>query len=479
MTRSPEHLLVFSDVHLGSDLNDAGPHVPRSQECDRDLAALIAHYRARAREDGARDRWRIVIAGDLVDFVGMSIDPRDDEPLETELTDEERTNGVGSAEDHARLKLARVARRHADVFDALADFVADGHALSVLHGNHDIELHWDGLKADFRALVAARAPEAERASAAERVEFVPWFFYREGVAYIEHGHQYDPFCSTRFVLSPVSPRDPRRVERGFSETLLRAIVRRTPGLKEHGHEDRGLGSYIGWGLGLGFAGSWGLVRRFFETVAELVHIQRAYRTPRGVALAEEHERHLDAMAERTGFGGDKLRRLASLHSPPISSTLLGVLGSVMLDRLAVGLVMTIALALTLVLWRTGVIGSAGPWALGALAALWIALHVALSRARGSVDPAAEMTRRVKDIAELFPAPYVVMGHTHVPLVHRSADVTYINVGGWSEEAPDEKDATAKPYRAPRTHLVIHDHPEGAVAHLHAWDPTEGPKPHAG
>lgn len=474
MTRSPEHLLVFSDVHLGSDLNDAGPHVPRSAECDRDLAALVAHYRAEAKPG---ERWRIVIAGDLVDFVGMSIDPTADEALETELTAEERRNGVGSAEDHARLKLARVARRHADVFDALADFVADGHALSVLHGNHDIELHWDGLKADFRELVAARAPEAERGAAAERVEFVPWFFYREGVAYIEHGHQYDPFCSTRFVLSPVSPRDPRRVERGFSETLLRSIVRRTPGLKEHGHEERGLTSYIGWGLGLGLAGSWGLVRRFFETIAELVHIQRAYGTARGAELAREHERHLDAMAERTGVGGDKLRRLAALHSPPISSTLLGVLGSVMLDRLAVGLVMTIAATVTLILWRLGVTGGATPWILGGVALAWVALHVALSRARGSVDPAAEMRRRVKDIAELFPAPYVVMGHTHVPVVHEVADVTYINVGGWSEEAPDPSEP--KPYRAPRTHLVIHDHPEGPSAHLHAWHPTEGPRPHGG
>jgi hypothetical protein len=247
-----EALLVFSDVHLGSDLNDTGPSVPRSATIDRDLANLIAHYRGVPPE---ADRWRIVIAGDFIDFVGISAHPKEDETLETELTPEENRNGVGSACDHARLKLRRVAKRHAPVFDALADFVADGHALTVLHGNHDIELHWDAVKDDFRALVAGAAEGAEREARAGRIEFSPWFFYREGVVFIEHGHQYDPFCSTRFVLSPLSPRDPRRVERGASETMLRSIVRRTPGLKEHGHEDRGLASYIGWGLTRGCRGA--------------------------------------------------------------------------------------------------------------------------------------------------------------------------------------------------------------------------------
>ena len=45
--------------------------------------------------------------------------------------------------------------------------------------------------------------------------------YSNGVAYIEHGHQYDPFCATEHVMAPLSPLDPRRVARGVSEVLLR------------------------------------------------------------------------------------------------------------------------------------------------------------------------------------------------------------------------------------------------------------------
>ena len=65
-----ESLLVFSDVHLGSDLNDSGPSVPRSAAIDRDLAHLLAHYR---KVSPPADRWRLVVAGDFIDFVGRCV----------------------------------------------------------------------------------------------------------------------------------------------------------------------------------------------------------------------------------------------------------------------------------------------------------------------------------------------------------------------------------------------------------------------
>jgi UDP-2,3-diacylglucosamine pyrophosphatase LpxH len=470
-TKPTESILVFSDVHLGSDLNDAGPHVPRSPSVDRDLARMLAHYRATRPP---ADRWRIVIAGDFIDFVGMSIDPKEGETLETELTREERRNGVGSAEDHARLKLRRVARRHEEVFTELGKLVADGHALTVLHGNHDIELHWDALKSDFRELVAAAAPEEGRALASERIEFEPWFFYRERVVYIEHGHQYDPFCATAFILAPVSPRDPRRVERGFSETLLRSIVRRTPGLKEHGHEDRGLASYVSWGLTLGVRGTYALFARFFAAVVDLVKTQRAYLTETAAEMRRAHEARLVSRASASGLESEHLRRLLALQSRPIGATFRGVLASVMLDRLAMGLLAVVALASIALLVRLGPLAGYGLHATGVLVVAWIALHFYLSAGRGSVDPAKQMTDRAARIAEIFRAPYVVMGHTHVPLSVRAGEATYINVGSWSEEDDD-----TSTYRAARTHLVIHERESGAEAQLFEWREGEGPRLRAG
>ncbi len=462
-----ESILVFSDVHLGSDLNDAGPFVPRSAAVDRDLARMLAHYR------GVRppaDRWRIVIAGDFIDFVGMSIDPKEDEQLDTELTPEERRNGVGSAEDHARLKLRRVARRHAEVFDELGKLVNEGHTLTMLHGNHDIELHWDGLKEDFRDLVAAGASDEERANVRGRIDFEPWFFHRENVVYIEHGHQYDPFCSTAFILAPVSPRDPRRVERSYSDMLLRSIVRRTPGLKEHGHENRGLASYVTWAFTLGIRGMFGLWARFFAVVFDLLKTQRAYVTDRARAMHAAHDQRITELAGQKALDEARVRDLLALQIAPNGTTFRGVLAGVMLDRLVTGLFVVIALGTIALLVTLGPLAGYGWHATAAVFAGWLALHVYFSRGRGSVDPAKLMTDRAARIAGLFRAPLVVMGHTHVPFTAAAGAATYINVGSWAEA--DDPTST---YRAARTHLVIHERDGKPDAQLFEWHPEEGPR----
>lgn len=459
-----ESLLVFSDVHLGSDLNDRGPIVRRSAAIDRDLVALIAHYRTSAPP---AERWRLVIAGDFVDFVGMSIDAREGDELVTAPTAAERALGLGGAQDHVRIKLRRAADRHADVFAELAAFVGSGHAVTVILGNHDLEMHWEAVKEDFRARLSAGSAEA-----AARVDFEPWFFHREGLVYIEHGHQYDPFCATPYVLAPLSPRDPGRVLQSLSDTLLRYIVRRTPGMKEYGHENRGLTSYISWGLMLGARGTAALFGRFCEAVFHLRAIAQAYGSELGARVRLEHEHRLAARARSTGIPTERLHAALGLHAIPIGKTQRGVLASVMLDRLAVFVVMVSALTI-LALLRDPLRGYAPLVAL-ALVAVWAALHVWLSRGRPAVDPAVVMTARAGELAKLFPASFVVMGHTHVPTTKSLGEASYINVGSWAEEEPSPEETS--PYRAARTHLVIHAREDRHEAHLFEWRSDEGPHP---
>jgi UDP-2,3-diacylglucosamine pyrophosphatase LpxH len=460
-----ESLLVFSDVHLGSDLNDCTPRtVQRTVSIDRDLVALLAHYR---KEELPRGRWRVVIAGDFIDFIGMSI--RSEAELGTALTDEERAHGLGSAEAHSREKLRRVATRHADVFRELAGFVRDGHALTLIHGNHDIELHWDGVKEDLRAILLRHAEElgaVDKLAFLERIEFQPWFFYRDGVAYIEHGHQYDPFCATEHVMAPLSPLDPRRVARGFSDVLLRFVVRPTRGMTEHGHEAFGMAHYVAFGARLGLSGMGRLGMRFVRAIGELFSLRRAHLSAASKLLRTEHERRVAKLATATRGGLERLQALLRLQAIPISHTVSGIMASLLLDRaaLACAAVMALAVLGAFALWNPPVL-------LGVIAVLatWLLVHRHLS-GRRKVDPTTTLTERAAQLSHLFPAAFVVMGHTHVPTETPAGDSTYINLGSWAEEEPlPDADPMAVPSPAARTHVVIHVSEDGARAELRTWD----------
>ena len=476
-----ESLIILSDVHLGNDLNDLTPAgFRRSSIVDTDLASLLAHYR---RSPCEGTRWRLVIAGDFIDFVGMSLLPRDGEQL-VEATDEEREHGLGNSADHARLKLRAVAERHGVVFDALADFIGAGHAVTIIHGNHDVEFHWDVVKDGLRSLLVSRAitrsgearekAEALAGEFAGRVEFAPWFYYVGGMAYIEHGHQYDTLCSTENVMAPLSPTNPLRIARSFSDVLLRWVVRPTRGVSEYGHESKGVIDYVLLGASLGVGGIVRLFTRFVSAVIELFRMRRAHLSAAAGLLRVEHERRMGAMAEATRVGIERLRALAALQVPPVTRSAQKIMASVLLDRLALGLAATAAIT------PLALRGLHHPWSWAVVAGIvtgWVALHRRLTVQRREwfgekLDNNAVLVERAGHLARLFPAAFVVMGHTHTPAVVSVAEgaATYVNVGSWHEAEATSADT----FRAARTHLVIHPAASGPHAEFLAWG-AEGPR----
>jgi UDP-2,3-diacylglucosamine pyrophosphatase LpxH len=469
-----ESLLILSDIHLGSDLNDFGHLIRRSRRVDEDLVKLIMHYRTVAPPS---DRWRLVVAGDFIDFVGMAVRAEGVE-LATERSDEEREHGLGNAVDHVRFKLRLVVERHPDVFDALAGFVGDGHALTFIHGNHDLELYWDAVKDDLRSLLFARACAAHKDAIDGplfdgRIAFHPWFFYVAGLAYIEHGHQYDAFCASQYVMAPLAASDPRRMARSVSDVLLRFVVRPTRGMHEYGHDKHGIAHYVSFAMNLGVAGLLELALRYASAVGELFRLRREQLSGPAKMLREEHDRRMDILAQATRVGVERMRALAALQVPPVTGTLRGILASVLLDRLALGFVAMLALLVVAVLTIMHVVHVW--WAAPCVVVAWVLGHRQLASQR-TADPEERMIERAGHLARLFPAAFVVMGHTHTPAktAINDGEATYINVGSWAEEEGDDGEPADTIYRAARTHLVIHRGDHGPVAEFLAWD-GDGPR----
>jgi hypothetical protein len=231
-------------------------------------------------------------------------------------------------------------------------------------------------------------------------------------------------------------------------------------------------------VGLGAGGVVRLLLRFVGAVVELFRMRRAHLRAHlsGAAqtLRAEHERRMAALALRTRVGIERLRALAALQAPPVTLSVPKIMASVLLDRIAVGAVGMAALAVLAIAGRHHV----WPWPLfAAIGAGWLAMHRHLTVQRKAwfgekLDNDALLVERAGHLARLFPAAFVVMGHTHTPAMVSVAQgaATYVNVGSWHEAEATSADT----FRAARTHLVIHPNDAGPRAEFLAWS-AEGPR----
>lgn len=174
-----EHLVyVISDLHLGgapgARASDRGFRICTQGDA---LAGFIEALAAQPTGPGA-PRIELVVNGDFVDFLA-----EEDEPVAWTALKEDP--------ERARALFERIVERNRPVFQALARLVERGHTLTVLIGNHDIELAFPVVR---QALAAALGLATG----------APLRFLHDGEAYavgdalIEHGNRYDPFNAVDF-----------------------------------------------------------------------------------------------------------------------------------------------------------------------------------------------------------------------------------------------------------------------------------------
>src|SRR4051812_32875061 len=404
------NLLALSDVHLGSELvQHVRPNTPgcsaTSLRRDRDLAALLAWY---AERRVAGRPWKLVIAGDFVDFTGMSVMPEQGtNELRTAPTSEELAHGLGGAADHASAKLRLVMQHHALVMDGLAAFLRAGHRLLLIPGNHDADFHWQSLQAEFKQALASTGGVD-----AEQIEFSPWFYCEEGVIYLEHGHQYDAYCSHDHVLYPVSPNDPRRTTSSLSDILVRYVVRPTPGMTEGGHDQMGALDYLRFALSLGAGGMLALAGRFVRVLGAALALWREHWSHATAGIRREHERMLERWCEARQTRAERVLELVRLQLPPLTRSLAGIATSLMLDWVLLGVSIAAAVA-AVVIWLDH-------WQAASLGGSALVASVVILRrtclVRQGIEPSSVLRERAGRLAQLFPSAVVVMGHTHLPEV---------------------------------------------------------------
>gem|GEM_PF-810085 len=464
--RKKFNTLVISDLHLGEDLSlSATPATTdHLRLLERQLVGFL-HYYSNRRRNGRG--WRLVINGDMVDFLTVCVLPGDKRLGDNmaEFSKDEQLFGLHRSEEASRVKMLAVVDRHFDVFRAMARFIAGGNRIDIISGNHDAEFCFPKVQSAFRAGVA-RAWQAEHEAARMRpmdaaavdgaVGFHGWFIYEDGV-WIEHGHRYDECSSFDTQLEPTDPSGAiaTNVDGAGSRYVTNNFVEAEP----HSLQEWGFVGYVRFGWDLGLRGGIRLAYSYLLFVASVLAVWRK-ESRLCKAARDRRRRHNMAvaeLAEDTGLDAEALAKVDGLRRKPVVGSLRKLAQVLMLDRLAIVLVtLTAALSFATLL-------PFGFDIVGVIASLAIGRQLSARAARlRQVNPEEELEGTPPSITQHVDARYVVFGHTHEPIARQfDGDRWHFNTGTWM---PTTKPGLLRSF----THVIIVPGEHNATAGLYQW-----------
>ncbi len=459
-------LLVMSDLHLGRDCNYItgfeGAARP-DQNFDKAFVDLLDHYTT-----DCADEWRLVVAGDFIDFVEVVVVPQAQGPLKLhlsfEVTEEERAFGLGTEAERSLIKLDATLQYHDALFKRLGRFIREGGELVVLRGNHDAEFHWPKVQRAFRMRLTDFGFHGEhldvdeaiehRSAFQDRIRFSPWIYMETGRVYIEHGHQYDPYCSFDHQLHPVSPTHPSRIDTPVFMFAMRYFVNMLNDFTSHNADLWSLKDYYDWLKAKGPAGMFYTFRMGAEAIVRMMVYTIRFALGRVRRFSKEHNKKLKAEAELYGVAPGKLERIDALRHVPVNRNLSEVMRLLFFDR---ALLVAGALAmgmLVLMIFDNPLIELLG-MAVVAGTAYWVNRKMVPRR---YLLPGPKQALAARRISKTLQVPLVVMGHSHERrMAALPGGARYINTGCWLPPLHGKTHADAtEPCNCKLSHLVIEE-----------------------
>lgn len=267
---STHNFLFVSDFHIGEGRDPRTGLTHRNENFFQDDAFaqfILYHVQMSAKGDGKP--WKLVLNGDLFDFLQVTTLPSKKELAEVvpdrELSDNEKKFGLGTSERATVWKLKKVAQGHPLFFSALAWFVAhDRYEIVLLKGNHDIELMWPVVQEAFHNCVAeayenwqqypsifpqeADLPDTLSEDLLRKaIWFEPHFYYEPDLFFVEHGCQYDPANAFQDFEKPIiTVRNERVIDLPQGSFLVRYFFNKVESVHPFADNLKPMSRYVIW-----------------------------------------------------------------------------------------------------------------------------------------------------------------------------------------------------------------------------------------
>jgi UDP-2,3-diacylglucosamine pyrophosphatase LpxH len=306
------NLAIVSDLHLSEGRNPKTRKFHRNEDFffdsqfDRFLSYLEVSSVRRGR------KWRLVIAGDMVDFLQITMRP--EKPAFT-LRKSETEYGLGTSPEKTVWKIKVMMDGHWIFFQALGRFLVNGHRVVIVAGNHDIEWNIPEVQKSFRDEMKRFIPAGIRNPddmVSYGITFCPWFYYEPGLIWVEHGHQYDGINAFDYLLYPYLPGSDELMLPGGS-FFVRYLFNKVEQKHPFADQIKPISAYLKryWHDLLFSLNLWHHIRYFlaiFEKVGRFHKNDIAF-------LEREHETRIHLEAERCSLDINRLNVIRGLWIP--------------------------------------------------------------------------------------------------------------------------------------------------------------------
>jgi UDP-2,3-diacylglucosamine pyrophosphatase LpxH len=446
----PANLLVVSDLHFGEELLP-GAAEERCEAVALGGEAFCAFLRYQAvRRIGGRP-WRLIIAGDLFDFMSVVIPGTPELPARTA---DERRHGLGRGSPAAVARMAAILAKHRPLLENLGKFAAAGHQIDIIVGNHDVELLEAPVEDELRRQLRAAGADDK---ALARIRVVPWFVYVPGVAWIEHGHVYDEGCSFEFNLAPNDPKDGRLIFNA-DYAAIRYLGMASPEIDPHGIEEWSFGGFLRYAAGQGWRSFLRLITAYIRFMWALLAANVMHKSPgRRAARRRLHRERVEREAAVGGLPIETARAIDRLARAPLTMSWRRLGRLLVLDK-------------WLMIAGTGLVS----FVLWLVAPFWVAMFALVACATATVIAQIRLGKHMvtsqlpmravpRRLRELVDAPVVVFGHTHDPRWQPIRDGgLYVNCGTWLP-------ALRPGLRRSFTHVLVQPRVQGKpIVELRQW-----------
>jgi UDP-2,3-diacylglucosamine pyrophosphatase LpxH len=430
-------LIVISDLHLSAGYNEETGRYSRNEDFffDEEFKRFLEYLQGANPGNN-----HLIIAGDLFDFLQVNA-RRAKELSKTrgtpfEITKRELTFGLGTEEEKTVWKLRVIVNGHKVFFQALATFLSKKNFLSIITGNHDIELYWPKVQ---NALVGHIVDNFEpgqgiRQRIKKRISFFPWFYYdKDYKAYIEHGNQYDSLNSFHYLLYPVFGRDSKRLWLPFGSFFVRYFFNKLEISNPFADNIKPPTRYMKWAWKEDKLQFLQNIYHYLPTMIRVFLKGGKLRKAEKEHLTEGNNRELKKLSQVLGLPLNAVRNIYSLMAPPLTTNKL-----LIIFAFAGTFFLIIALIVFIVLFALSQYFHFSPWtSLSSLGLLIVPIAKWAWSKWFQKDPLDIILPKIK--AYLKDVKIIVFGHTHDPDIRRvDKEGRYFNTATWTTVFSDEE-----------------------------------------